>query len=331
MNSAIENAPSSGNAAGIRAQAAQWLLKRNDCKGWNEAEQAELDAWFAKSPAHEVAFLRLEAAWTRADRLAALKGPQSSRLMGALRPRRMAKMAVALGAVAMLGLASSAYVLSVVANDHSIAVSTPVGGRKIVKLADGSEIELNTDSSLRVSVDGAERRAWLEKGEAFFKIKHDAARPFLVMAEGHRITDLGTKFRVRDEGGRLEVALVEGSAQIEPTTPGRAAKVLMPGDVAIATSTAISVSRKTAQELKNDLGWERGVLVFKYATLATVVREFNRYSDQKLVIADPQLAQLTIVGTFRTNDTTSFTDLAKEVFGVRVETRGNETVLSRHE
>jgi transmembrane sensor len=61
----------------VRAQAAEWISRR-DGEGWNEAAQAELDAWLAKSDAHVVAFLRAEAAWSRADKLVALK-PQSSR------------------------------------------------------------------------------------------------------------------------------------------------------------------------------------------------------------------------------------------------------------
>lgn len=327
MSAATENASSQGNAALIRGQAAQWLLRRNDSQSWSGADQTELEAWLAESIAHEVAYVRLEEAWKRADRLAALRSSKPPKTTGPVRRRRAFQLAV--GAVAGLGIAASVYIWNASFADPSITVTTPVGGRKIVSLADGSQIELNTNSILRINTTEGQRSAWLEKGEAFFQIKHDAAHPFSVVAEGHRIIDLGTKFRIKDEGDRLEVALVEGSARIEPTRVGLPGKVLLPGDVAIATPTSISILRKTDQELANELGWRRGVLVFKYATLATVVKEFNRYSDRKLVIADPKLAELTIVGTFRTNDFRSFTDLAKEVFGVRVETRGDETVISR--
>lgn len=327
MSAATENAPSQGNAAHIRGQAAAWLLRRNDSQNWSEADQAKLDAWLAEAIAHEVAYIRLEEAWTRADRLAALRSSKQPKVAGPARRRRPLQLAV--GAMAGLGIAASLFIWNAGISDKSLTVTTPVGGRKIVSLADGSQIELNTNSVLRIGTGNEQRSAWLEKGEAFFQIKHDAAHPFSVVAEGHRITDLGTKFRIKDEGDRLEVALVEGSARIDPTGAGRPGKVLLPGDVAIATPTSISVLRKTNQELANELGWRRGVLVFKYATLAAVVKEFNRYSDRKLVIADPKLAELTIVGTFRTNDFRSFTDLAKEVFGVRVEARGNETVISR--
>lgn len=327
MSAATEKAPSLGNAAQIRGQAAAWLLRRNDSQNWSEVDQRELDAWLAEAIAHEVAYVRLEEAWTRADRLAALRSSKQLRVAEPARRRRPFQLAV--GALAGLGIAASLYIWNVGISDRSLTVTTPVGGRKIVSLADGSQIELNTNSVLRIGTGNQQRSAWLEKGEAFFQIKHDAAHPFSVVAEGHRITDLGTKFRIKDEGDRLEVALVEGSARIEPTKAGLRGKVLLPGDVAIATPTAISISRKTNQELANELGWRRGVLVFKYATLAAVVKEFNRYSERKLVIADPKLAELTIVGTFRTNDFRSFTDLAKEVFGIRVETRGDETVISR--
>jgi transmembrane sensor len=173
------------------------------------------------------------------------------------------------------------------------------------------------------------RSAELIRGEAFFQITHDAQRPFVVTAGNHRITDLGTKFSVRTGGAGLEVSLVQGRARIDaPNAPAQHAAVLEPGDVAVATASRISVIRKSQTDLAGELGWRRGVLVFHQTTLGDAAREFNRYNRKKLVIADPRAAALMIGATFPTDDIEAFAHTAKNVFGLRVDDRGDEIVIS---
>ena len=99
--------------------------------------------------------------------------------------------------------------------------ATDIGGRKILSLSDGSKIELNTDTSLRIAKGSGGRRVWLDKGEAYFEINHNAAWPFIVTAGTHRVTDLGTKFTMHETGNWLEVALLEGSARLQSIDPWR--------------------------------------------------------------------------------------------------------------
>ncbi len=68
---------------------------------------------------------------------------------------------------------------------------------------------------IRVANEANPRKIWLDRGEAYFQIKHDSSRPLTVMTRSYRIVDLGTKFLVRQEDDRLEVSLVEGRARFE--------------------------------------------------------------------------------------------------------------------
>ena len=74
---------------------------------------------------------------------------------------------------------------------------------------------------------------------------------------------------------------------------------------------------------------ERGVLVFENATLADAARELNRYNTQKLVIADASVAKLTFDATIPTNGIQTFTRVAQQVFGLRIERRDGEVIVSR--
>ena len=315
------------SAKELNARAAYWLERCDG--GWNsDAERAEFDAWLAQSPAHRAAFWRLKSAWSQASRLAAL-GTASAEPShrGAL--SLGVKIAAVLAVIAVIGGASAGYRLLTRPLDHTYA--TAVGGREQISFADGTRIELNTDTVIRTRMTTDERTVWLEKGEAFFQVKHDRKNPFAVIVGDHRITDLGTEFLVRRDPGKLEVALIEGKARFGARDTGKKSPsaLLLPGDVATATAGTMFVTHEAKKKLDSELGWRHGVIVFKYTPLGDAASEFNRYNRQKLVIADPQAAKLTIVGTFRINDVRAFAAAAQSLFNLRVQNDGDEIVISR--
>ncbi len=306
----------------IEATAARWL-ERKDGEGWSPAQQAELGDWLAQSPAHRAAFWRLKAAWAQAERLVALKTAPLDRAATAPSRRPLFfRLAAACAVVAMVGLT----VNIIFKEPAPRSYSTAVGERKTLTLPDGTQIELNTDTHLRIA-SGNARKVWLDRGEAFFQIKHDAANPFLVLMGDHRVIDLGTKFLIRKDGVRTEVALVEGSARLESAR--NASAVLKPGDIAYATADRMTVTKAREHTVSNALGWRHGVIIFDRTTLADAAAELNRYNTQQIVILDPAAARLTIHGRFPSNDTTAIVNAARDVFGLRVEMRGNDILISR--
>ena len=314
------------DAKDVEARAANWLERRAS-EDWSAEDQAAHDAWIAESWAHRTAYLRLEAAWSRADRLSALRRPVSEQDMNMKAHKSGLLKVFAVSAfVIVLGVGSALLFL----RPGEKTYATAVGARETVMLADGSRIELNTDTVVRVAQSGNRRTVSLDKGEVFFQIRHDAARPFIVVANGQRITDMGTKFVVRRDKDRLRVAVVEGRVRLDVgarTQPHSA--FLTPGDIAMAGADSMSVMKKSPRNLANELGWRRGVLVFDRTTLAAAATEFNRYNREKLVIADVATGRLMIYGTFPTSDVKAFTRVAQQVFGLHVENLGSESVISR--
>jgi transmembrane sensor len=312
-------------AAAVEARAANWLQRR-EFFDWSAEDQAELDAWLEQSAANLVTYLRLEAAWTRASRLTALRSPMRAATEPPPRKNLLPialKSVAALAVVAVVGVTGANYLL----RPQEAIYATPVGGHRTIALADGSRIDLNTDTVLAVRG----RAARLEKGEAYFQIRHDPGHPFVVVAGDHRIADLGTKFLVRSQPGRLEVSLVEGKALVETTETAAQpqAALLTPGDVAIATTDALTLRRKPEAELANKLGWRQGLLIFKHTTLVDAAAEFNRYNDQKLIVADQSTGALKIYGTFRANNAAQFAAAAQTLLGLRLKRTGRDIVMSR--
>ncbi|HTO42350.1 MAG TPA: FecR domain-containing protein [Rhizomicrobium sp.] len=320
--------PQTSNANDIQAIAADWLLEKREAESWTAERQSELDAWLAASLAHRIAYWRLDAAWTRADLLRALRKPNFAHPPAP--PRRK-------GWGFVLRTAAAACVLAVIVGTATYlelakpalkTYATAVGERERLTLADGSQIELNTNTVLRTQINAHQRNIWLDRGEVYFEVTHNAKKPFVVMVAGHRLVDIGTKFVVRRDDGQFRVAVLEGSVALDDGKGGQE-KILQPGDVAIASAGRIALTRKTQAALSDAMGWKRGVLVFDATPLSEAVREFNRYSNRKLVITDPQTAALTIDGTFPSNNAQAFIRLAQAVLGLTVKNRGDDIVISK--
>lgn len=325
------------------AVAADWIAERDRADGGLPPErQQALDAWLNASTAHRVAFLRLDHAWRRADRLQALQAPRPALPQGApaapalLEPppsrSRLAWLArpPVYRAAAGLSLAVLAAVLVVAdfggGEQATQRYATERGQREMVALADGSRLTLNTATQLRTAVTPQAREVWLDQGEAFFDIAHDAKRPFVVHAGRQTVTVLGTKFSLFREGDKLRVAVLEGRVQVK--APRSTPTVLTRDDAALADVSNVLVTKKSSQQLNASLSWMQGKLVFDQVSLAEAARQFNRYGSTQLVIEDEAAARIVIGGVFDANNVEAFTRLLHAGFGLNVKIAGGEIRVS---
>jgi transmembrane sensor len=325
----------------IEERAADWIAARDRALGeqrWTAERQAELDAWLAESTANRVAWLRLDAAWQQADRLAVLKPAQRdaqpakaedayarSRRPSWLRlppPRVRWAMGVPAALTLAVFLTLSLHLLPGGQN-----YQTEVGAREVVALKDGSRLTLNTATRVRAEVAAGSREVWLDRGEAYFEIAHDPAHPFVVHAGTHDITVLGTKFTVRRDGEDVKVVVSEGRVKVaagkSPPT------VLTRNEVAVADPDSVLVTQKTVEQVQADLNWLQGKLVFDQLTIADAAREFNRYNRKQIVVDDPEAARIEIGGVFDANNVDAFARLLRVGFQLEVQTQGDEIHISR--
>ncbi len=306
------------------------IFARQRCGPWSKTDQAELDAWLAESILHEVAWLRVKGIAGRADHLAALSArelKQAAQGIGRKFPyRRFVLPLLAAASIALMVAFAIPFMASLM-QPPDRTYSTEVGGRTTLKFADGTVVDLNTDTSVRFRMTNQERAVWLGKGEAWFHVAHDAAHPFTVFVGKHRVTDLGTEFLIRRDIGRMEVALLSGKASL--STEGAPVAMLTPGEDAVATPVSMSITRKTQQELADELAWRRGMLVFHNTRLADAVREINRYNTIKLVIADPSITNLRFNGEIRNDNLDDFLETAQSMMKLHADRQGKDILLSR--
>lgn len=157
------------------------------------------------------------------------------------------------------------------------------GAQRIVTLADSTEVILASASRLVVADDyGQGSRSVDLEGEAFFRVRHDATRPFRVRAGSITAEDLGTEFVVRHLASGQEpvrIAVREGIVAVRGRTSG---DTLRARDVAIASDTGVLVRRD--QDLDRYFSWTRGQIVFDNTPLREVAAELSRWFDLDITV-----------------------------------------------
>lgn len=343
------------NSKRIERAAAAWLARR-DAGDWSARDRARLDAWLCESDAHRVAWLRLTSAWDQADRLKALgagvpagqipprgqwtlsphfdprRAPSSGRALARARIRHAWHRWRVFAAAAMLALAVLSggwlWLWHAAEPAQPVVYRTGIGNSSSVRLADGSEATLSSDTAIAVSFQGHERDVYLRHGEAFFEVRKDHSRPFVVHVDGRRVIAVGTRFAVRRNGDSgLRVVVTQGLVRLEPAPDSSAATLLPPGSVAQLAGDALEVRHLRVEQARELLSWRDGLVVFHGTPLADAVQEFNRYNARKLVIGDPAIADLRVGGQFRWSNEEAFVRLIEQVFPVRSEVRDNGVVL----
>jgi transmembrane sensor len=182
-------------------------------------------------------------------------------------------------------------------------------------LPDGSRVTLNANTAIAVRY-GAQRRAVrLLRGQAFFQVIHDSARPFTTDASESVISDLGTDFDVLMRGHSLLVTLVSGSIAVA-TKVGGGQDTLKPGQrLEVAPGQP---GRIMEADLEDVAAWRTAYIEFHDEPLEQAVAQVNRYGGAPVRIADRSIRGMRVSGRFRTGDPSRFARTLAEIYPLRI-------------
>jgi transmembrane sensor len=314
--------------AAIEDQAIDWLIRRDE-PDWSKGDQGELDAWLQESMAHRAAYLRAEHGWAEADRIGSVGDWGDDGGTGYHKaPQRWWPAAIAASLVAAFGIGALVPPVNAPTEVEQARVDTPVGGRKTVNLADGSKVELNTQTVVRMAVNETKRDVWLDSGEAYFEVAHRDGEPFVVHAGKRTITVLGTKFSVRRDRDRVTVNVVEGRVRVDDGL-GRntSAAIITAGDTVITREGSTLIPAKSEERVEGALAWRDGMLTFNLIPLSEAAAEFNRYNRTQLTV-DPSAAGIPIGGTFQASNVDAFARLLHDAYGLTTKRNGDSIKIS---
>lgn len=172
--------------------------------------------------------------------------------------------------------------------------STAKGESRTIQLADGSRIDLNTDSNLSVRLEDDARRVTIHDGQALFDVAHDARRPFVISVGDETVRVLGTKFDVRRRDGRLAVTVLRGSVEVSTDGEEKAVR-LRPGQMfEHVDGSGAPVVRAVSTE--DQVSWRSGRLVYRDQTLGRIVSDLNHYFERPLRLEGASTADLRFSG-----------------------------------
>ena len=288
----------------ITEAAAQWCMRLHepDC---TDREREAFAVWLNADPLHAFEYEAMLDIWDVSEHLPRPepRGAHVVQLPQVPRRSTWQKYATA-AAITLLAVPVAAYSgweLGWVPNAYERHQAD--AQLQTVTLPDGSQVELNLGTQLTYANYKDQRRVTLSKGEAFFKVSHDVAHPFMVQAAEGRVRVTGTQFNVWMYEDQVKVTLLEGSVLVTSNQQlsGDGLR-LEPGMQ--ARYKAGDYTPQISQTYANapDLAWRNGKLVLDNLTLADALPMINRYLGTPLVLADSATRQLRIGGVFNTKE-----------------------------
>jgi transmembrane sensor len=284
----------------IAEEAAGWVARLGS-RDATDADRRRFEFWKMQDPAHAAAFEEMSALWGDLAAVPKTVAPRRRRMVG--------------GGIAALLLMGC---LGIIASDTGLIAwyrsdfYAPVGTVQRIDLDDGSVVTLNTDSAIQVRYGQTERRIVVLRGEAFFDVTPNPARPFVVSGDETQAIALGTHYAVR-VGDRDEVMVEEGHVAV---TSGSQRAVLDAGGTAhldadghLATGTG---------DVANLTSWRSGKLVFSGRPLGEVLDQIGRYQHGRIMVLDDQAAQLRVSGVFAANDADQTFAALQESLPIRI-------------
>ncbi|MBR0564960.1 FecR family protein [Azoarcus sp. L1K30] len=177
---------------------------------------------------------------------------------------------------------------------------TDTGERRLVTLADGSQLTLDTGSVVDVNFDSRQRQLHLRSGRIHIATAtDDRRRPFLVSTAEGSAQALGTRFTVRQHPGSSEVAVFAGAVALRPLRNPAHPLIINAGQRASFDAGACDAPSAT---VSTDAAWQQGMLIVNAMRLDDFAAELDRYRPGWL-ICDPRVASLEVSGSFPLDNT----------------------------
>ena len=207
-----------------------------------------------------------------------------------------------------------------------------------IELADGSLVILAPQTQLKVQNNFALSRVVELDGSAFFSVKHDETRPFLVHSRGAEIRDVGTAFSVRmNNSGGVVVSVTEGVVTLggvaSDSTSDGAHVELRAGDRGTFAYSGIadddpSIDVRTNVVGADEVTWTRGVLSYRDVPVAQVSEDVKRWYGIDLRLSGDLLSRRTISATLRADSASQAIRIIALALGADVTQTGDTVLLS---
>ncbi len=347
--------PQSRSESQVDALAAEWIVRRDE--GLSAREERALEIWIEADQRHRDRFQWYEKNWQRFSPLEEFETEEDHRrepghgvsvaafkespVSGRHRAR-----ALAIGAAAAIVLVSMAgWIVAWRLNaEESVEYESRVVASTYQNrvLPDGTIIELNSGTRIKIRFTEKSRSIWLHDGEAYFHVAKDRKRPFEVVAGPTRVQAVGTEFNVRMDVEDVQIVVTEGRVRLSHLLPpelgsAEAKPYSLEMDAGEISTIGVAkrndppkVEAKTYDEIMGFLRWKPEILEFSSAPLGDVVMAFNKRNEIQITLEDQELETMPIAASFHSDNVVAFARMLELTFDLEAERRGqNNIVLSQ--
>ncbi len=201
-------------------------------------------------------------------------------------------------------------------------------------LSDNSVLEVNTDSMTSVEFTPRRRQIILTRGEAYFRVNGHDPRPFSVYAGDVSINADAAIFSVRTLDATVSVYVTDGGVRLQESLKPKWSfgsdsldALITRGHMARLHSGTLFIQPFSRNDATCSWAWRRGQICLAGQTLTEAIMEINRYTQDKLVIGDPSIANIRTGGNFEIALLSSLTDALQRTFGVVAERRSPNLIV----
>ena len=338
----------------IEAQARAWVIRLDGDP--DKDEVMEFRAWLRKSPLHREIFRQASETWGDMDQLAEVYFADSDNRKGIRGlPRLSSNRYIFTSGIAAACLILVAFVTAFIVNQNdaikpvgpasvSTAYKTTIGEIRTVVLPDGTNVKMNTDTSMNVSYGRETRLVNLQSGEAYFEVAHNTVKPFVVRTGNYLVRATGTAFSVKLLDNNLDILVTNGHVDVKAlkhhqsadsildlqsvdhsdllATLGKDQKFVLHGDQAKQEL----IQSVEPGGVEKSLSWRDGMLMFDNDPLEKVITEINRYTTMKVVISDSRIRDIRFGGYFHISDISSILATMEENFGIHADKVSDKVV-----
>lgn len=268
-------------------QALEWCVRLHDA-GVSDAEREAFAQWLSADERHASAWLRAQQVWC----VAGVAGQAFVTRQAPARPpaRRMRWAAWACAAAVLL-----AVLLPNLSAERWADYRTTVAQTRTITLEDGSSIQMAPQTALDIDFTAQQRRIHLYRGEAWFKVAANPARPFVVEAGDGNVRALGTAFDVKRAPSGVEVIVTEHAVRVTQ----RQQQVDVAAGQGVRYDPA-GISAPQSADIAQQLAWREQRLVFRDTPLHQVVERLRPYTSAYLLVTDETLGRLSITAAVDT-------------------------------
>lgn len=322
--------PASQHPSAVADQAAAWFvrLQAEDCP---ERDWLAFTDWLEADPAHPAAYAAMEALWVDLDEAGTAPAAKALDNITILRPRPArpgwTPLAGWLGAATAIAAVALIVVLPArLAPPPAQTYQTAIGQSRVLTLADGSKIVLNSGTRLSLRLAAKERTAILEEGEAAFDVAHDPSRPFRIAAGGERVEVIGTEFDVLRHAGALTVTVRRGLVAVSPFGGQGGKPVLLPAGRQLHLASASATPVVSEVDPNVAFAWRAGRLIYRQARLSEVADDLSRYVSKPIRV-EQAAADLRLTGVLNIDEETAMVRRLESFLPIKAEVTQGEIRL----